>query len=225
MYKLLFVMLVLAVLVLAPGCTTTTTSNQSPMQPTATPTFLLTTGSLKFSSTPQGAEIYLNDVYRGTTPSTIPDLPNGSYHVELRLRDHTEWNRDVEVQAGNTSYIDATLVPLAVPTTIPTPVPTATLPKTVVGCWKAEYYVEDSVGAYTYQFQSGNVGMLSFAHTSPTESRTLSESFTWFYNLDSTMITVQPEKAGPLEFTYDENTDILIWHAKTDVVLERVPCE
>ena len=217
MYRQFFALSVLAVLVLASGCTTSTINAPTTTQPT--------TGSLNLSSTPQGAEIYLNTVYRGTTPSTIPDLPDGLYHVELRLRDHTAWNGDVEVQAGNTSRVDATLVPIATPTTIPTTVPTTAPPKTVVGCWKAEAHGEDSVSTYVLQFQPGNVGMLYVTVTFPTESKAVSMSFRWFYDPGSTAITVQSEKGGPQEFYHDENNDILIGKGDRDQVFVRVPCE
>ena len=180
-------MLVLAVLVLAPGCTTTAPSSHSTTQPT--------TGSLELSSAPQGAEIYLNGVYRGTTPSTIPDLPEGSYHVELRFHDYTAWIMDVEVQAGKTG-IDATLVPIVTPTTSPTTVPTS-VPRTILGCFKYESYGWTGTGesfnlTEVWWFQPAGVGLVNatFIYPPPRKPQVSLTGFTWSRDPATGLITV-----------------------------------
>ena len=40
-------------------------------------------GHLKVSTDPQGAKVYLNGVYKATTPDVIRDLPTGSYDIRL----------------------------------------------------------------------------------------------------------------------------------------------
>lgn len=213
MHKQLFVLFVLAVLILASGCTTTDTNTQSPVQPT--------TGSIELSSSPSGAEIYLNSVYRGTTPSTIPDLSNGSYHVELRLRDHTTWTMDVGIQAGNTVDIDATLVPVVVPTTIPTPVPTTIPPKTVVGCWELNTYKGNGTGTYHLELQSGGTGWLTVVSTI---------SISWYQDPTTNVVYVSftnprdPTEILHMDFDYDETSDTLIWREESVYPFTRVPC-
>ncbi|MDG6256187.1 MAG: PEGA domain-containing protein [Methanomicrobiaceae archaeon] len=222
MYKQFFVLFVLAVLVLASGCATTTTDPQPPVQPTTIPTPLPTTGSLELSSTPQGAEIYLNDVYRGTTPSTIPDLPNGSYHVELRLRDHTAWDTDVEVQAGNTSSVHATLVPLPVPTTISTPVPTTVPPEPFLGCWI--FYTQKgnkTDSAYILELQSGGTGQLNVGYPMIIH---------WSQDPATNVIYVSgPNPNNPagifhMDFEYNKVADTLFWR-EVSAPFTRIPCE
>jgi hypothetical protein len=213
MQKQLFVLFVLAVLILASGCTTTNTNTQSPVQPT--------TGSIELSSSPPGAEIYLNSVYRGTTPSTIPDLSNGSYHVELRLRDHTTWTMDVELQAGNTVDIDATLVPIVVPTTIPTPVPTTIPPKTVVGCWELDTFKGNGTGTYHLELQSGGTGWLTVV--SPIY-------ISWYQDPTTNVVYVSftnphdPTEIAHMDFDYDDTSDMLFWREESVYPFSRVPC-
>jgi len=80
-------------------------------------------GTLAFSSTPTGAEIYLDNQYRGTTPSTLADIPAGNHSLEFRSPGYTSWNSAITVPQGPSNYY-ATLAPKAVTvTTQPTAVP------------------------------------------------------------------------------------------------------
>jgi len=40
------------------------------------------TGSLEITSTPRGVSIYLNGIYKGTTPLTVPEIRAGTYTLE-----------------------------------------------------------------------------------------------------------------------------------------------
>lgn len=91
--------------------------------PTPTPTttaipttYKLGDGSILVTSFPSGARIYLDGIYKETTPKKLTDLPQGSFIVELKLIGYKDWNQVVDVIAGSTSYLQAELVPL---TTIP----------------------------------------------------------------------------------------------------------
>ncbi len=149
--------LLLITLVLIAGCTTPAPQDN----PAETPA----TGFAEVSSTPPGAEVYLDSVYRGTTPVTVIDLA-GSHTLELRLRDHQSWSKSIRIDAGSRAYVDTVLVPVpiipsflttepvtgspTVPTTRPllttpattSPAPSETptpWPRTVLGCfqWKS----------------------------------------------------------------------------------------
>ena len=41
-------------------------------------------GTLNFSSSPSGAQIYLDSQYQGTTPSTLPGINPGDHTLEYR---------------------------------------------------------------------------------------------------------------------------------------------
>jgi len=78
-----------------------------------------TTGFISVSSSPSGANIYLNGVYQGTTPHTIVAAAPGHYTVSLDLPGYQHYETGVDVSAGGTSSVSASLVHS------PTPSPTS----------------------------------------------------------------------------------------------------
>jgi len=92
--------------------------------PVDAPPPVVTTGILEVSSSPPGAEVYLDTVYRGTTPVRVIGEP-GSHALELRLRDYQPWTKSIVIESGARGYVDTVLVPVPAVTS-----PTATLPAT-----------------------------------------------------------------------------------------------
>ena len=82
------------------------------------------TGSITITSSPTGAEVYLDKEYRGTTPNTISAVPAGNHTVEIRERGYKSWSQDITVTSGSTVSVSPSLVPVAV--TVPTTGPTIT---------------------------------------------------------------------------------------------------
>ena len=68
-------------------------------------------GSLSVTSSPTGAEVYVNNVKAGITPVTSDAMAPGSYTVTLRLSGYTEWSSVSEVTPGSTTYVSASLSP------------------------------------------------------------------------------------------------------------------
>ena len=76
-----------------------------------------TTGNLDISSTPEGAQIYINYVQQFDgygqpliTPATITDLYPMSYNITLQLPGYTDYSKTVDIAAGQTTYLGASLV-------------------------------------------------------------------------------------------------------------------
>jgi len=69
-------------------------------------------GSLNINSYPQGADLYLNGVYKGKTPIVINNVSPGRYQVQLRLSGYKDYVSFVDVYAGQVSTYNFTLVPL-----------------------------------------------------------------------------------------------------------------
>lgn len=98
---------------------------------TPTPTPTPSTGRIYFTSIPPGADIYLDNAYKGLTPLTLEGVPNGNHVIVLRLDPYEDASRTVTL-TGNTLTVNIALIPLttATPTTQPTatgtvqPVPT-----------------------------------------------------------------------------------------------------
>jgi hypothetical protein len=61
-------------------------------------------GTLQLTSSPAGAEIYLDNQYRGTTPATITEVVPGNHTLEFRLNGYRSWKSAVTVPPGTSNY-------------------------------------------------------------------------------------------------------------------------
>ncbi|MFA5346712.1 MAG: PEGA domain-containing protein [Methanoregula sp.] len=83
--------------------------------PTPTPSF----GTLTVASTPPGADVYIDNAYKGLTQVGINAIPNGNHVISIRLDGYQDYSRTIVVM-GDTQTITAALVPKPTPTTIAT---------------------------------------------------------------------------------------------------------
>jgi hypothetical protein len=60
------------------------------------------------SSEPGGAEIYVDEVFMGNTPSMV-QLSAGSYAVRVELKGHKTWSRTISLTSGSKVTVQATL--------------------------------------------------------------------------------------------------------------------
>jgi hypothetical protein len=90
-------------------------------------------GSIILTSSPSGAQVYLDNQYQGSTPLAIPDLTLGSHKLEYHYLGYKSWSTVITVTQGSSSYY-AELVPQATTRITPdvgNPVPTATIPPAI----------------------------------------------------------------------------------------------
>ena len=66
--------------------------------------------ALYLTSSPSGAEVYLDNQYRGSTPGTLPDVEPGSHTLEFRYAGYRSWSTGITVTTGS-SYYYAALTP------------------------------------------------------------------------------------------------------------------
>ena len=236
MYRKLSLFFVVALLVLVSGCTTTL--------PRASPSET-TTGSLDISSTPQGSEIYVDGVYKGRTPLLLSDITNGSHILELQYAGYSSLKKSVEIKAGTTSYVDASLspiivptslpttIPTTIPTTKPTSVPTTPVPKTLTGCWKFENTTGNTTIFYMFEFEPGGSGWMTGTKTSPLKTESMPPLvITWSKDSQSAFVTVvETNPSNPADperwvMTYNEKADILDMGEKGHMIMifKRVRC-
>jgi hypothetical protein len=83
---------------------------------TLTPVPNPTSGSISVTSSPSGANVYLNNAFRGLSPLTLNSLTPGTYTVLLQLGGYQDWQANTQVTAGQTAQLSATLLPAATPT-------------------------------------------------------------------------------------------------------------
>jgi hypothetical protein len=89
-----------------------------------------TTATAQISSTPSGAEVYVDNVYVGLTPLTFSNVVPGQYTVEVRLAGYNTFSATGMVTAGQNVQVYAALSPVAPITTPTTSAPAS--PVTVV---------------------------------------------------------------------------------------------
>ena len=238
MYRKLSLLFAVALLVLVSGCTT--------IVPRALPSEGGTTGSLDISSTPSGSAIYVDGMNKGITPMILSDVPAGSHMLELWYPGDTSLKKSVEIKAGTTSYVDASLSPIIVPTALPTTVPT-TIPttkptpvpttspvsKTLGGCWKFENTTGNTTFFYMFEFQPAGTGWMTGTKTSPLKTESMQPlAITWSKDPQSALVTVvEANPSNPADpdrwvMTYNEKADVLDMGEKGHMILiyKRVTC-
>lgn len=92
-------------------------ANLVPVTPGPTPN---TNGQITVRSSPSGANIYLDNAYRGLTPLTLVEIPQGSHTITLKLNGYQDWQSSVNVAARSSTDVSGTLaanVPQPTPTT------------------------------------------------------------------------------------------------------------
>jgi hypothetical protein len=70
--------------------------------------------TLQFTSSPSGAEVYINNQYRGSTPCTISNIETGDYTLEMRYPGYRTWSTGISVSSGTSNFY-AALTPLLSP--------------------------------------------------------------------------------------------------------------
>jgi hypothetical protein len=86
---------------------------------TATTTPLPAYGNISVSSIPPGANIYLDNEYKGLTPLTLKNVENGNHVVLVRLPGYQDWTQNVVV-LGNSPSLSANLAATPATTSAPT---------------------------------------------------------------------------------------------------------
>ena len=104
--------------VVTAGKVTPVQANMVPVSPGPTPNI---NGQITVRSSPSGANIYLDNSYRGLTPLTLVDIPAGSHAIILKLNGYEDWQSSVNVLAGSSTDVSGTLAssPQPTPTTVP----------------------------------------------------------------------------------------------------------
>lgn len=76
-----------------------------------------TTGDVYISSSPAGADVYLDNVYKGMAPLSLPDVPSGNHEVLLRMSGYSDWKGTTLVTAGQSVTLSGTLPEVPIATT------------------------------------------------------------------------------------------------------------
>ena len=103
--------------ILSSGETRTISVTMTPVTP------VVTTGTLQISSDPSGADVYVDNVFRGVTPVNLNAITTGTHTILLQNSGYDDWSQSIAFSAGQTVERTVVLSPTVVPTPTSTPVP------------------------------------------------------------------------------------------------------
>ncbi|MDP2798093.1 MAG: PEGA domain-containing protein [Methanoregula sp.] len=97
-------------------------------RPGPDPTPVPAAGAINTVSTPAGAEILIDNIFRGYTPATITEIDPGQHQILLTYTGYTGYSGTVTVVSGQTTPLAIGMTP------VPTPTPkSATSPAFLIG--------------------------------------------------------------------------------------------
>ena len=79
------------------------------VRPTTPPPYF---GRIVATSHPQGAKVYLDNVYRGMTPLNLDRVTTGQHRIKLVMAGYRDWSSYISVSPSRTTTVSADLVPL-----------------------------------------------------------------------------------------------------------------
>jgi hypothetical protein len=68
-------------------------------------------GRIIATSSPQGAKVYLDNVYRGTTPLNLDRVATGQHQIKLVKTGYQDWSSYVSILPSRTTTVSADLIP------------------------------------------------------------------------------------------------------------------
>jgi uncharacterized protein YceK len=153
-------------------------------------------GTLQLTSSPAGAEIYLDNQYKGSTPSTLSDVEPGSHTLEFRLKGYKSWKSVVTVPSGTSNYFAAlTAQPGSEQGTDITPAATAAAPAAVtVKVSRDRMIVGDS--------------NMFFGTATDTSGVTLTLFGPGYYANGIVLNQVKPDAIGSWSYTWNPGTKV-----------------
>lgn len=84
-----------------------TTSPAAPAAPNAE-TKTEATGSVNLTTTPDGADVYLDGQFFGNSPANLKLKP-GKHNIQVRMSGYKDWSRDISTEAGSEARLTANL--------------------------------------------------------------------------------------------------------------------
>jgi hypothetical protein len=73
-------------------------------------------GIIQIASSPASANVFLDDIYTGITPLTLPSVNAGTHTLVIRLPGYQDYSSSINLGAGQSLQVDAALTPVTSPT-------------------------------------------------------------------------------------------------------------
>jgi hypothetical protein len=152
-------------------------------------------GTLQLTSSPTGAEIYLDNQYRGTTPGTISGVEPGSHTLEFRLKGYKSWKSVITVSSGTANYVAAmSVLPGTEPQTDTSPVATEEPIALTLQVSRDRIIIGDSVAFSGLATGTNSVSLTIFGPGK--------------YSNGVVLESVKPDVAGEWTYTWNPGTKI-----------------
>ncbi len=97
-----------------PNTLTSFTATLVPVGPS--PTQAPPTGSINVVSAPAGAELYVDNLFRGYTPMVLGDLSPGQHTILLKYTGYVDYTGTATVNSGQTTPLSIAMMPAPTPT-------------------------------------------------------------------------------------------------------------
>ncbi|MFA4876557.1 MAG: PEGA domain-containing protein [Methanoregula sp.] len=81
----------------------------APLTPVAPGPVADTTGQVSVVSSPPGASVFLDNVFKGVTPVTLHDVPEGSHIISLKLQGYSDAVQTITVTGGKSTPVSMSL--------------------------------------------------------------------------------------------------------------------
>ncbi|MCX7846381.1 MAG: PEGA domain-containing protein, partial [Dictyoglomaceae bacterium] len=69
-------------------------------------------GIINIFSSPSGAEVYIDRIYKGKTPLSLSDVPSGTYDIRVILPGYEEYSERIVLAPGEVKNVSVSLKPL-----------------------------------------------------------------------------------------------------------------
>ena len=97
-----------------PNVVTSISAPLTPVGPSPTP--VPAAGTIEVSSTPTGAEVYVDNLFKGYTPATLTGISAGQHEVLLKYTGYVDYTQAVVVGSGQTTPLTVSMQPAPAPT-------------------------------------------------------------------------------------------------------------
>jgi hypothetical protein len=86
----------------------------TPVGPKPTP--VPASGGFNIVSTPSGAEVYVDNLFKGYTPAMLDNIPAGQHNILLKYTGYVDYSTTASVTAGQTTPLAISMQPAPAPT-------------------------------------------------------------------------------------------------------------
>ena len=70
-------------------------------------------GLIEIETFPNDAEIFVDDVYGGISPTTLFNIPVGHHNIIIKKEGYEDFIKEINIEAGRKAFLEANLIPIS----------------------------------------------------------------------------------------------------------------